>query len=376
LNFKTKTTALVFPLIITLITLSLPSGWWYARNAIKLGDPIYPFTSGNIFYDNHGNKLKLSPAINKHLENTPAREDIETVLIETGLHGFIDWEDNKEQPSGRSIMKYWRMGLFNFWDILTNPEKYERKPYHEINPLLILFFLLPFFNRSKISLYLYGIGCFVFIFIALKTHILRYALPVFPLFAIGASQVLSRLPKKLTFVGISIIAVFLFRFSYLEADKLIMKMRPFAYLSGNEERIDWLEKVGYNWDRTTPPFIKFANQQINNDLITKGDIIFMIGEGKGDLLKCNYLPDSSRSALPWLEELIKSNNDYHTIVKSLKGRGINYLAINYFYLYWSFINSNDYPKSLIFGLYHLQLFLENHTEIIYNNEGVVLAQIK
>lgn len=375
LNSKIKSVIKFTPLLLTVVVLVIPSGWWYARNAIKLGDPVYPFISDDIFYDNNGNKIKLQPALQKHIENMPSRENIESVFTKTGLDVFLDWEDNSGKTPDRRVLKYWRNGLFNGWDIIINPDKYSRKPYHEINPFLFLFILLPFFDRSKISLYLYIIGAFFFASIATKTHILRYALPAFPLISVGASRVLSKIrSKKLIVVSAILLAACLIRFSFFETKKLI-EMKPLAYLSGSEERIDWLETVGYNWDRTTPPFIKFVNQQINNGLMTKEDIIFMIGEGKGNLLKCSYLPDSSRSARPWLEELIKTDNDYSRIAKSLKERGVSYLAINYFYLYWSYSKTHYDTKPLIFGLYHLQRFLEMHTEIVYNENGMVLAKI-
>jgi hypothetical protein len=364
--------------LITLATLLLPSGWWYARNTIKLGDPVYPFMSGDMFYDSHGNKIELYTALHKHLESMPSREEIEAVLNETGLHLFTDYEERINRKADRTsrIFKMSRTGLLNIWDILINPDEYSRKPYHEITPILLFFILLPFFDRSKISLYLYGISGFIFVFFATKTHILRYALPVFPLFSIGAARVLSNIHSKKIIVAMILISgFFLFRFSFLETKKLI-EMKPLSYLSGNEEKIDWLENIGYNWDRTTPPFIKFVNQQIDNGSMKKEDIILMVGEGKGNLLNCNYLPDSSRSARLWLEELIKGNNDYAKIAKSLRERGVGYFAINYFYLYWAYSNSRYGTKALIFGLYHLQRFLETHTEIIYNDSGIVVAKIK
>jgi len=376
LNYKKKSPIKSLPLILTLTTLLIPSGWWYARNAIKLGDPIYPFISKGIVYDSHGKELNFYPAIKKHVENMPSHEKIEAAFNKTGLHMFIDWENNPDRIFKQNNSKDKRLGLFNIWDIFKNPENYQRKPYHEINPLLLLFILLPFFDRRKISLSLYVIGCFVFVSIAAKTHILRYVLPVFPLFSIGASKVLTHFrPRKLIVFALIFISIFLIRFSYLETKKLI-EISPWTYLSGKEERIDWLTHVGYNVNKTTPFFIKYVNNQVDKGLIGEKDILFMIGEGKGNLLKCQYLPDSSRNAMPWLQELIKANNDYPEIIKSLKDKNISYLAINYLYLYWSFFSSNDYPKSLIFSLYHLQLFLENHTEIIYNSKSVVLAKIK
>jgi hypothetical protein len=364
--------------LITLATLLLPSGWWYARNTVKLGDPIYPFMSGNMFYDSHGNKIQLYTALYKHLENMPPREEIEAVLNETGLHLFTDYKEVSDQKVKRrlEIFKISRIGLLNVWDIFINPDKFSRKPYHEITPILLFFIVLPFFDRRKTTLYLYGISGFIFVFLGTKSHILRYALPVFPLFAIGAARVLSNIRSKKIIVAMILISgFFLFRFSFLETKKLI-EMKPLSYLSGNEEKIDWLENVGYNWDRTTPPFIKFVNQQIDDGTMKKDDIILMVGEGKGHLLNCNYLPDSSKSARPWLEELIKGNNDYAKIAKSLRERGVDYFAINYFYLYWAYSNSRFDTKPLIFGLYHLQRFLETHTEIIYNDNGIVVAKIK
>jgi hypothetical protein len=365
LRFRKRVRLIVFPLALTAGTLVVPSGWWYTRNALKLGDPFYPFLSGSIFYDNQGRRQRLGTAIEKHLRLIPPKEDRQKVFGRAGLDFLAENEDKPLPQTPRN--------LFNFWDLFKNPHKYQRKPYHEISPFLLIFFLLPLFLRDQQSLWLYAITGFVFAAIAINTQLLRYALPVFPLFSIGAALVLSRLRSpKLTIVVSLLVGLSLFRFACLEGYKLT-RMRPGAYLSGSESRLDWLTTVGYNWVTSMPLLIEFINDKVDNGLMKKDDIIFMIGEGKGSLLKCKYLPDSSRWGTPWLGELINANNDYAEIGRKFKKRGITYVVANYGYFDWVLSEVPVDREPVFFCLYHLQRFLQEYGKIIYNEQGIVLG---
>ncbi len=367
LRFRNSVKLIISSLALMAVTLAIPSGWWYARNGLKLGDPLYPFLSERVFYDDHGQRKSIGMALNEHLRVMPPKEERKKVFGGAGLDFLAENEDKPLPETPRN--------LFNFWDIFKNPHKYQRKPFHEMNPFLLLFFLLPLFLRDQQSLWLYGITGFVFAAIALNTNILRYALPVFPLFSIGAALVLSRLRSpKLIIVASFLVGLALFRFTCLEGYKLT-RMRPIAYLSGSECRLNWLTKVGYNWVTSMPLLIKFVNDKIDDGLIEEDSIMFMIGEGKGNLLKCKYLPDSSRWGTPWLEELINANNDYAEIARRFKNRGINYVVANYGYFDWVLRKVPVDREPLVFGLYHLQLFLQKYGEIIYNEDGIVLARL-
>lgn len=375
-NDRQKKIRHFLPITLIILFLLIPTGFWYMRNAAKLGDPLYPYIKGMVFLNDSGNKQEFDTAVHKLLEKMPSKNEIKNIFNQAGLQPFSDFKDYTQQDNRKTFLNGFDLKLFNFWDIIVNPDRYQRKPYHEITPFLVLFFVFPFFYRDRISLFLYLIAFFVFISIAANSHILRYALPVFPLFSVGSAFVVSRIRTRWLFILAVLLSIsILFRFSFLECKKLI-NLRPYHYLSANLERLDWLTEVGYNTNTRTPLFIKFLNQQIDKGVINKNDTLFMIGEGKGNLLQCEYLPDSSICMYPWLIELLKFGNDYPKILQDLKVRDIGYIVINFDYLFWAF---NEYPlaqKEIVFGLYHLVLFLDKYTEIIYYENGIALAEIK
>lgn len=355
-------------LLLCTLAIAIPSSWWYARNLIHLGDPIYPYISGKLFYDSNKELKDLNSSIKELLQTMPPEEEIETTIAQ--LYGskspFSDITKPKKPHN-----------LFNLWDILKNPDKHQRNPYHEINVFILLFFFLPFFTRRKEVMWLYGIGLAFYIIIAPQTYLVRYALPVFPLFSIGAGVIVSNLRSKiLTFtIGLGICLTLVY-FNYFEWGK-ISYLQPKTYLIEKTSRIKWLENTGYNLRlKDTPQFIHFVNKAVENGSIKKDDSLLMIGECKGNLLKCKYLPDPGRGPVLWLEELIKSKNDYEDLAQNLHNKGIQYLAVNtsYFEAVSTILPIEQEP--ILFGLFHLTHFLEKHTDIIYNKEGIILAKIK
>jgi len=354
-------------LILSALAIAIPSGWWYARNAASLGDPIYPLLSGRFFYDNKGNKINFDATLDKWLKKMPSEKE-----TSTAMEYFYETPLSYKEVTQEKRYHH----LFNIWDILTNPEKYQRNPYHEINIFLLLFFLLPIFSRKKQLLWLYGISLALYIIIGSQTYLVRYALPVFPLFSIGAGIVLSRVRSKVLFIVLSMGLCFnLFYFSYFEWLK-VSYMQPGAYLSQEKSRIEWLTEVGYNLKlQDTPLFIKYVNERIDNGYMSKDDILFMIGECKGHLLKCRYLPDPGRLPVRWLEELMKAENNYKIVLNNLRKKNIDYIVINKAYFQVIYKSYPEKREPIIFGLYHLSQFLKNHAVIVYNKKGIILAKL-
>lgn len=364
-NFK----VVITNLLLSILCLSIPSIWWYARNTLYLGDPIYPFLAGPVYYDTEGNRQSFNPSLEKIGEKMPNKDEVISTILGQHKLNFL-YTENRQNKQPKH--------LFNLLDILKNPEKYQRNPYHEINLFILLFFLLPLFSRKKQSLWLYGISLAIYIIIGSQTFLLRYALPVFPLFSIGAGIVLShiRLKRLLIVLTIGLCLNFIY-FNYFEWIK-ISSMQAESYLTGKKSRIEWLLSVGYNLRLTdTPLFIKFINESVDNGYIDKDDTLFMIGECKGNLLKCNYIPDIiSNRRNRWLEELMKVETNYMRLAKEFKIRGIRFLVLNEAF-YQVIV-----PKSLflergplIYSLYHLYRFLKKYTTIIYDKRGIIVAKI-
>lgn len=355
-------------LLVCLLTIVIPSGWWYVRNAVSLGDPIYPFYSGQFFINNSGEKIYFNSALEDWQKRLPSKKEISSemeYLYKTPLFYSETESDKKPQH------------LFFLWDILANPEKYQRNPYHEINIFIFLFLLLPFFSRKKQLMWLYGIALIIYIIIGFQSYLVRYALPVFPLFAIGAGVVLSRMRSKALIMACSIgLCLNLFYFNYFEWKKLTY-IQPSAYLLQELDRVDWLVDIGYNLRlKDTPLLIKYVNDNVDDGSMEKSDILFMIGECKGNLLKSRYLPDPGLIPVRWLAELIKAKTDYQLILNNFQEKKIEYLVVNKAYFRVIYERYPETGKPIIFGLYHLSRFLKNYTEILYNTKDIILAKVK
>jgi len=140
--------------------------------------------------------------------------------------------------------------------------------------------------------------------------------------------------------------------------------------------LEWLSHVGYNTVKTAPPFIRKVNALVDNDVIRPEDTLFLIGEGKGYLLECPYVPDSSRAGIPWLVELMRSDFDYARTAASLKARNIRWIAVNTAFFEGV---TKSYPvsrKPLVFSLYHFLQFIDGHAQVHGFESGFIFAEIR
>jgi hypothetical protein len=154
------------------------------------------------------------------------------------------------------------------------------------------------------------------------------------------------------------------------------RIDAFSELCGSQDELEWLENTGYNGIKGMPEMIEYINSQIDEGNILPDDIIFMVGESKGHLIKCRYLPDSSRWAIQWLEELIKFDIDYEKIHQSFKRRDIKFILFNAGYTQGVAENYAWRREPLIFGVFHLLRFLEGYTDILYSENRIYFARLK
>jgi len=365
---KKKQKLSIMPLVLLVITLTLPSVYWYGRNYFNLGDPIYPFISGFSVVDYEGNNYDFMLS-QKKIESVPNQSSVKKLQLNGHNLDFLYYEQIYPEYSGT---------LFNLYDILVNPERHQRKPFHEINIFIFLMILLPFFLRKKIELYLFGITLVSYIIIASQTFLLRYALPLFPLFSIGSALLISHIKsKKIVNIIIVLICINFFSFSMLEWQKL-SKMKPINYIFGKSNRIEWLLEVGYNSKLfETPLLIKHINTNLTKGHLNGSIKFFMIGECKGYLMEYDYLPDNpSYPSNRWLAELILSNSNHNTLKKNLIKQNITHLIYNESFFQKISFESPQYQKDIMkFSLYNLYKFIKNHSDIIYDKSGIIVAKL-
>lgn len=356
--------AVVLILLFSLVMV-IPSGWWYARNFVLLGDPLYPYFSGPLYFSQDGELQEFLPDLQELIKDMPSASEIENMGKKYDIPFLFRKTPFPEPPHN----------LLSLWDVILHPGQYQRDDYHEINLLLLLFFLLPVFSRKRESWWLFGIALTVFIIIGSQSYILRYALPVLPLLALGAGVSISGIRYRAVLtVFILIAGVSIGRFIYLEYDQL-SRVHAFSYLSGRVNEIEWLKNTGYNRIKGMPETLEYINGQIEKGIISPNDGIFMVGESKGHLLTCRYFPDSSRWTIQWLEELIKFKTDYEKIYRSFKSRDINYILFNAGYAQGVAENYAWRREPLVFGIYHLLRFMEKYTVITFSENRIYFARL-
>ena len=357
---------MAFPALIALMAVLLPSGFWYTRNLLQTGNPIYHFGTGIIFEDSSGNRIPFTAVKSEVMAGGTTPGEQKQTFRNNGIPALAADIFYQEDPKN----------LFNFWRVFRKPEQYQRKPYHEINLLLLLFFALPLVSRKPDSIRLYGLGLSLFLIIGFQTYLLRYALPVLPLMAAGAGITMARLRFRLLRTTlIAILIVSCLRFTVLECAKLA-ELQPLDWFSGAGDRLTWLTQVGYNGKTAVPRFIETINTQIDRGEFNKTDRIYMVGEGKGYHLKCRYEPDNSRWATPWLIELYKAGMDYDTAARQLRSRGIIWVAYNLDYFRVVVENQTPLREPLLFAVFHLLRFVEEEAVVVYRQEDFVLARLR
>lgn len=344
------------------LLLMLPNVVWYAGNVALHGDPLFPMLRGDYFFTPEGDRQYVSA----ELELPGMANDAE---IQSARDRFDSLD---RSPVPRS--------LFDLWDLFARPDAYATRPNHFASPLLLLFLALPLClprapGERRAAFSLWGLGLLLFGLLGSQTNLLRYAMPLLALFAVGAGLVMGRFASPLWqgFWIVAAVALLLVNFE-AERQKLAL-LDAGAYLSGEKNRLQWLRGVGYNFQPAMPAAIAHINRRIASGAMREGDTILMLGEGKGHLLECGYVADASWYLEPWLAEVVNARLDLDRVRESLAERGIDYILYNRDYFSWVLKHTETNRDQIAFAMVHLGRFLQKHGRIVYDRDGILLVEL-
>lgn len=353
------------------VLVAVPNAGWYVANLALHGDPVFPMLRGNYYETSGGARVHLDRA---HTEE-PA-EHLQDPEVRRLLAEF------EKIPRNRAPSH-----LLDLWSLLRDPDSYSVKPNHGLGPLVLLSLALPLAlprrpERRRSAVVLWGLGWGGFALLGSQTNLLRYVAPVLPILAASAGALVARIPARGIRIAIGLVALALFvRDFQAELRKLELMHSELALgtpsaWQDDGVRIRWLEQVGYNF---TPP-VAYATEQINAMLadgrMPADSRILMVGEGKGRLLHCESIPDSSWFAHRFVAELRLANLDHDALAARLRAQGITHVLYNREYYQWVMRETGTARSRVAFAIAHLERFLLAHGRPIFQGGGMELFDIR
>ncbi len=329
-----------------LLLLLFPSGTWFLRNYLHTGDPVYPLLQGPMNQDRNGELRRFG----SELDRPPAAVRPPTRI-----------DERIEGLAGKRVEAAVASNYLLPFAAQLAPEDYSDKPYHSLSPFLLLFLLLPIFDRRRRSLWLFAFLLAGYLLASGMTPRSRYWSPLFPLFALAAGMVLARAERAWLRGLLLLPLIGLLGFNAFREYAKLFDLGADRYLTDKESGIEYLQRVGYNQaDKAMPKVIAHLNQAVARGTIQADWSVFMIGEGKGHLLECRYRPSISAGGKEWLVDLYNASWDYQQLAVNLRARDIRYLLVNQGFLDWNLQNLRVGKRRMTVALYTLNQFLETY----------------
>ena len=349
---------------IYLLLLLIPGGLWYGANVVLHGDPLFPMLRGDYYVDSAGRAVHL-PSVLVPGEDPPLDPAMKRLAAELA------------RVPRRTLPSH----LFNLYEIIDDPAAYSVKLNHFASPLLALALFLPWFlprepGRRRVLLLVYALSLSFYALLASQTNLLRYAMPVFPVFAVLGGTVVARVRFRAGYLVMAAAAAGLLLHHFEAERHKLSLLRPELYLSGQADRGQWLAQVGYNFTPAMPIAVSHINRRIAAGSMSRDDLIFMVGEGKGRLLDCSYRPDSSWYLQRWLVELLTAELDYARVRRRLREQGVTHILYNRGYFDWVVSDTPTSRPRLAFAMVHLERFLSRYGTEMFRGAGVELVRLR
>lgn len=361
----------------------VPSGYWYVRNAVILGDPVYPVLSGLKYQDDDGHLRAFDPKLEEMVAELPPDEELARDPL---LARFFDAVRTPGDAEPRHML--------NVIDLLLRPERYHRsKVGHTAGFFLLALLFLPFLDRRGRAWWVLALGVVPYLAVGSRFYLLRYALPSLPLMAVGAGAVLGRVRRPLLVVGLAGLLVTVDVVGYepwrarrsppASPDRGLMAewtrwkaQQPLGYLSGAEGRFEWLGRVGYHGITSVIPVVMFIDGGVLQGRIAANDTVLMVAEGKGNLLLTDYLPDARDWGYRWLAELARQDGDLEAVHRSLRRRGIRFVLANYSNLLGQVGYRTEHHDEIKLVMVTVQRFFERYGQAEFYRGGVRLQDLE
>jgi hypothetical protein len=363
-------------LVAAVVAAVVPNSFWYVRNAVELGNPVYPFGMTRVFTTLDGEQRPFGP----ELERLIARV------------GEPQVPASRAATTSRPVLP---KNLVDLPALLLDPDAYENELLHLTSPLVVLVLLLPFVVRTRAARQLALYCVLAWLGTAFGPPTSRYMLPVFALAASGAGVVLSRARAGFARKVAAVLVAFLLarqtvlelrllhrnrvlevvagalqweRHPTKEEWKWIDRVEPHRPLSGREDELRFLQRVGYNRGKVLPNLAAWVRDEIAAGRIARDGVVLGIGEEKQGPLPLPLWPDMSREAFRWLVELVRHGGDHDALHASLWRRGVRFVFVNTEYFSWCDKNVDwgDNERTsrrwLDFALGQLDAFLARRAE--------------
>lgn len=344
----------------------LPSGVWYARNAARLANAVYPYGRGLVFHDDRARPVPFRPAFEALTGRALSPGQMQGLTRQTILG--VDLTIEPDPDRGGSLLR--------IWDVILRPSRHARKPYHWICPLLLVFLVLPAARRDTAALWLYGATLVTSLAaVIVLSHLTRYIVFVMPLMAVGAGAVLARVPWRPAGAAIALAVFAQVAWNAAAEYKKIAGLHSGAVLAGRASQLEWLSEVGWNEANSMPALTAAINRKIRRGALGDDATFFMIGESKGRHLRCRFVPDGSREGYPWLVELIQAEGDLDRLARSFRDRRIGYIIVCPRYFRWCLRYGSVRRDELAFSLHMLGRFLRRHARPIMRTGDLGVFQL-
>ena len=365
--------------LVAALAVAIPSAFWYVRNLVVLHDPVYPFRGDRIYETANGQVAHFVPAL-------------EGLIAKVGPPpaGFM-------QPFPAPLGL--RRNLFDFVEILNDPDLYENELLHFVSPLAPLGLLLLLAWRQRNARHLALMVALGWVGLGFGPPTSRYMLPTFALATAAAGCVIASVTNAaLRRTLIVVVAGLIARQSVQEYRKLtlaqplerlaralqwerhptpqewlwIERLEPWRFFSGSETEISWLQRVGYNRSPLSANVAAFVRDELAAGRIAQGEKIFAIGEDKQGCIAVPLLADMSRDCFRWLVELVRHDGDHDAVHRALWTSGVRWFLFNIDYVEWCKRNvpwTNDgdrlRKRDFLFAHWQLDRFLAERTTLAH-----------